>query len=170
MITNQKAKQLFELKKQAKDDRYFLPNRHEILSIELATLDKRFQEELFTIDINRKYMSLNKITYQKRARETLVLRRLDFFASHQNPPLGHKPEGVERRLLELMEKYDSKRFSNETHLHFYIEGYGEKWAFPAAEFEIFNTEDIFSQAKEFCQYCNLAPTPTFFPKDLLCTV
>lgn len=56
----------------------------------------------------------------------------------------------------------------ETHIHFYIDGYGDKWVFPVKEFDLFETNSLFEQAKEFCKYCNIKDIPEFTQKDLLC--
>lgn len=167
-LTNEQAKLLFGLEKETEQKSYKLPNPNEILTIQLKAKDERFKEELFSLDISRKSLSLKKKTFQKRVQENIVLRRLDFYGGHQNPSFGYAPNNLEHSLVELMQKYTEARFNNQTHIHFYIDGYGEKWAFPITEFELKESDDIFVQTMEFCRYCNIAELPTFSMKDLLC--
>ncbi|MCK9474268.1 hypothetical protein [Sulfurimonas sp.] len=169
-LTNEQAKLLFGLEKETELQSYKLPNPNEILTISLSAKDERFKDELFSLDISRKSLSLKKKTFQKRAQENIVLRRLDFFGGHHNPTLSFVPNNLENSIIELMQKYTDVRFSNQTHIHFYIDGYGEKWAFPITEFDFIESDDIFEQTKEFCRYCNIAGLPTFNMKDLLCMI
>ena len=67
---------------------------------------KEFRGESFSLDISRKKVVL-KMKYQLRARQTIVLARLDFGAKHRNP------DGEEIGV---------------PHLHVYKEGYGDKFA------------------------------------------
>lgn len=169
-LTNEQAKLLFGLEKETESRSYKLPNPNEILTISLSAKDERFKDELFSLDISRKSLSLKKKTFQKRAQENIVLRRLDFFGGHHNPALDHIPNNLESSIIELMKKYTDVRFSNQTHIHFYIDGYGEKWAFPITEFDFGQSDDILEQTKEFCLYCNITELPTFNMKDLLCMI
>lgn len=169
-LTNEQAKLLFGLEKETELQSYQLPNPNEILTIELHAKDDHFKDELFSLDINRKSLSLKKKTFQKRAQENIVLRRLDFFGGHHNPSLDYVPNNLESSIVELMKKYSNVRFSNQTHIHFYIDGYAEKWAFPICEFDFKASDDIFEQTKEFCIYCNITALPTFSMKDLLCMI
>lgn len=168
MMTNDKANILFSLAKEVKEKNYTLPNPNEILSIELFPKDEHYQNEIFTLDINRKYLVLAKKTFQQRVQQTIVLRRLDFNAGHRNPEISFIPENLNNDILELMKKYENKKFEKETHIHFYIEGYGERWAFPISVFNIISTDTLQQQLKEFCQYCNIENIPEFNQKDLLC--
>lgn len=168
MISNDRAKILFELDKETKEKYYILPNPNEVLSIELIALNEHFQNEIFNLDINRKYMSFSKRTFQSRVQQTIILRRLDFEGGHRNPEISFVPQNLDDNILDLMKKYENVKFDKETHIHFYIDGYGEKWAFPVKEFDLFNTNSLFEQSKEFCKYCNIKDIPEFTQKDLLC--
>jgi hypothetical protein len=168
MISNEKANLLFSLEKQTKDNSIELPNPNEIVSIELQSVDEHYQSELFSLDINRKYISLSKKTLQKRVQQNIVLRRLDFNAGHRNPTIVSVPQNINKNLVELMQKYENVKFSKESHIHIYIEGYGEKWAFPLSEFDIVHSDNLIEQTKEFCKYCNIINEITFNQKDLLC--
>lgn len=165
-LTNEQAKLLFGLEKETEQKSYKLPNPNEILTIQLNAKDERYRDELFSLDINRKSLSLKKKTFQKRVH--IVLRRLDYFGGHQNLHFSHVPNGIDLLTVELMKKYTNERFSNQTHIHFYIDGYGEKWAFPITEFAFGQCEDILEQTIGFCTYCNIIEPPTFLMKDLLC--
>ncbi|MDP3465474.1 MAG: hypothetical protein Q8R86_06855 [Sulfuricurvum sp.] len=170
MITNEKAKILFDLEKQTKEKQYILPNPNEILTIELLPLNEHYENEIFNLDINRKYLALSKRTFQTRVQQTIVLRRLDFYAGHRNPTISFVPKNIGSDILELMKKYENIKFEKETHIHFYIDGYGERWAFPVNEFSLFSSTSLYEQAKEFCKYCNIKDIPEFTQKDLLCMV
>ena len=167
-MTNEQAKLLFYLEKETELKQYTLPSKNEALSINLNAKDEHHKGERFTLDINRKSLSLKKRTFQSRVHETLILRRLDFFGGHQNPPLSVMSDSIDDTIKDLMKKYAEVRFHNQTHIHFYIEDYGEKWAFPIGEFTLTECKHIQEQAKEFCQYCNIE-LPTFYPKDLIWT-
>jgi len=160
-LTNEQAKLLFDLEKKTESRSYKIPNPNEILTIVLNAKDEYFKDELFSLDISRKSLSLKKKTFQKRVQENIVLRRLDFFGGHHNPVLDYIPNHLESSIVELMKKYSNVRFSNQTHIHFYIDGYGEKWAFPITEFEFKESDDILEQTEEFCKYCNITELPTF---------
>ena len=54
MISNDRAKILFELDKETKEKHYILPNPNEVLSIKLIALNEHFQNKIFNLDINRK--------------------------------------------------------------------------------------------------------------------
>jgi len=168
MITSKKANLLFSLEKKTEECRYVLPNPEEVLSIELLSVSEHYQNEIFSLDINRKYLTLSKKTFQKRVQQNIVLRRIDFNAGHINPMIGYIPDDIDARTIALMKKYENKRFQKETHIHFYIEGYGEKWAFPISEFGIISTDTLDKQVKEFCKYCNIVTEIEFHQKDLLC--
>ncbi len=88
------------------------------LSLTFTSIDKR---EKFIFDITRAYIKVNKITYQKRARKSFVLRRLDINGSpHTNPEVENVP-------LKILEKYNGKEIPC-PHLHVYVEGFHHKWA------------------------------------------
>jgi hypothetical protein len=98
--------------------------------------DKR---ENFLLDIRRGRIDLLKATYQNRARQTVVLVRLDLGgAPHRNP------DGEEIACL---------------HLHVYRESYGTKWAksIPLDEFP--NSEDLWKTLQDFMGYCNITKLP-----------
>ena len=81
-----------------------------------------------------------KGTYQNRARQTVILARVDFGgAPHRNP------DGVEVPC---------------PHLHRYREGYGTKWAEPVPP-EFGSGGDPWNLLNRFLEYCNVTQPPLF---------
>ncbi len=81
------------------------PAAGERLALELNSTDKR---ESFALDITRSQIKLTKATYQNRARQAIVLMRLDL----DGPP-HRNPDGQDIPC---------------PHLHIYREGFADKWA------------------------------------------
>src|SRR5439155_6605747 len=113
-ITQSEAEALIAMEKhRASDDRYSFPLGGRSVSIPLQSVDKR---EQFLLDISRGRIDLGRGKYQNRARQVVVLVRLDFGGSpHRNP--------------------DGEEIGS-PHLHIYREGFGDKWAIsvPAIDF------------------------------------
>lgn len=92
--------------------------------------------EKFILTINRTSKIEAKLTYQTRARQVVILARLDFGIEHRNP--------------------DGTRVGS-PHLHIYKEGYGDKWAYelPHTNFQTFdgasNMQDWLDKFLDFCQ-------------------
>ena len=106
------------------------------LAIALISADKR---ENFTLDISRARLKLTKVTYQNRARQAVILMRLDLDGPpHRNPDYEEIPC---------------------PHLHVYREGYGDKWAYPAPPDRYPNADDLFSTFYEFMRHCNIKDLP-----------
>src|SRR5690349_3665382 len=107
-LTQSEADALIAMEKhRVNDDAWDYPGLGVSLSIPLVSIDKR---ENFILDVARGRIDLRKGTYQNRARQTVILVRLDFGGQpHRNP------DGVE---------------VSSPHLHVYREGYGDKWAIP----------------------------------------
>ena len=106
------------------------------LSIPLASPDKR---ENFLLDVTRGQIKLTKATYQNRARQAIVLMRLDLDGSpHRNP--NDEEIGC-------------------PHLHVYREGYGDKWAVPAPVDRYPDVQDLFSTLAAFMRHCNITDPP-----------
>jgi hypothetical protein len=114
---------------------YRLPPHRGKLTVPLEDLTAR---ETFLLDISRGGISLERRTYQTRARQTVILARLDFGAPHRNP--DDEEIGV-------------------PHLHLYREGFGDKWAtaVPAEYFP--NTSDLWHTLFDFMKYCNVVEPP-----------
>ena len=106
------------------------------LSVALVSPDKR---ENFILDVTRAQIKLTKATFQNRARQAIILMRLDLDGPpHTNP--------------------DDTRIPC-PHLHMYREGYGVKWAFPAPVDRYPNVEDLFSTFEAFMRHCNVKEAP-----------
>ena len=87
----------------------------------------------------RAQIKLTKATYQSRARQAIILMRLDLDGPpHRNPDDQEIPC---------------------PHLHIYREGYGDKWAFPAPIDRYPNVQDLFSTFEAFMRHCNITDPP-----------
>ena len=107
------------------------------VEIPLQSLDGR---EQFFLDMSRGRINLLKGTYQNRARQTVILARVDFGgAPHRNP------DGVEMPC---------------PHLHRYREGFGDKWAEPLPP-QFGSSDDLWNLLKRFLEYCNVTEPPLF---------
>jgi hypothetical protein len=131
------ADALIAMPKRTADDRqYDFPGPGERLVLPLTSLDKR---EDFLLDITRMQINVAKVNYQGRARQVVVLMRLDLGGSpHRNPDGEIVPC---------------------PHLHIYREGYADKWAFslPAGKFG--NLSNLFETLQEFMAECNIVEAP-----------
>jgi hypothetical protein len=114
---------------------YRLPPHRGKLAIPLEDLTGR---EAFLLDISRGGISLERRTYQTRARQTLILARLDFGAPHRNP--DDEQVGV-------------------PHIHLYREGYGDKWAYPLPADRFSNPGDPWRTLLDFMTFCNIVEPP-----------
>ena len=136
-LTQTEADALMEMEKRRADEKeYFFPQPGERISIPLTSPDKR---ESFMLDVTRARIKLTKATYQDRARQVIILMRLDL-----DGPTHRNPDGEEILC---------------PHLHIYREGYGDKWAVPAPSDRYANTLDLFSTFEAFMQHCNITDPP-----------
>src|SRR5947199_7462130 len=103
-----------------------------VLRLNCHPLGKRVN---FTLDVTRAQIKLTKATYQNRARQAIILMRLDL----DGPP-HRNPDGQEIPC---------------PHLHFYREGYGDKWAIAAPSERYTDVRDLFSTCEAFIQHCNM---------------
>lgn len=108
------------------------------LTVPLQSPDRR---EQFLLDIHRGRIDLTKATYQERARQVVVLVRLDL----SGPP-HRNPDDVDIPC---------------PHLHVYREGYGDKWAVPAPSIDFPRPDDLFSTLEDFLRYCRVTRPPVF---------
>ena len=97
------------------------------------------KRESFLLDVSRGRIDLAKGTYQNRARQTLVLVRLDF-----GGPPHRNPDGEE---------------VGSPHLHVYREGYGAKWAAPVPADRFPSLGDLWATLDDFMRYCNVTKAP-----------
>jgi hypothetical protein len=136
-ITQAEADALIEMEKCRVDDKELLfPTAGDRLSVALTSLNKR---ENFTLDITRAQIKLTKATYQNRARQAIILMRLDL----DGPP-HRNPDGMEIAC---------------PHLHIYREGYGDKWAIPAPVDRYAECVDLFATFEAFMVHCNITDPP-----------
>src|SRR5258708_39028562 len=132
-IPQAEADALIAMEKQCVENTIWLfPEPGGKLAIPLVSPDKR---ENFTLDVTRARIKLTKATYQNRARQAIILVRLDL----DGPP-HRKPDGEEIPC---------------PHLHTYREGFGDKWAIVAPVDRYTNTFDLFQTCEAFLQHCNI---------------
>ena len=137
-ITQAEADALIAMEKHRVDDKEWLFSiPGERLAIPLISHDKR---EHFILDVSRSQIKLAQATYQNRARQAIVLMRLDL-----DGPMHRNPDGMEIPC---------------PHLHVYREGYGDKWAIPAPIDRYTNTQDLFSTFETFMNHCNITNPPS----------
>jgi len=136
-LTQVEADALIAMEKHRIDDREWkFPGPGEQLTIPLTSHDKR---ENFLLDITRAQIILTKASYQNRARQTVILMRLDVDGPpHRNPDDQEIPC---------------------PHLHIYREGYGDKWAIPAPVGIYTDIGDLFSTLEAFMGHCNITQAP-----------
>lgn len=116
------------------EDQWQFPDLGGRIEIPLASRDHR---EAFSLDISRRRIALTT-KYQTRARQTIVLARLDFNSPHRNP------DDVEVGI---------------PHLHLYREGFGDRWAYPVPDGMLSNSSDAWQVLVDFMSYCQIAETP-----------
>lgn len=140
-LTQAEADALLAMEKQRVDEKQWkFPGPGDRLRIPLASADGR---EAFTLDVTRAQVKLTKATYQNRARQAIILLRLDLDGPpHRNPDDNEVPC---------------------PHLHIYREGYGDKWAMPAPQNLYPNTEDLTSTFAAFMDQCNVTLRPNITP-------
>lgn len=138
-LTQDQADLLIAMEKVRVDlKQWTFPLPGEQLSVPLTSVDRR---ENFFLDITRSRIKLTKATHQNRARQIVVLMRLDI----DGPP-HRNPDGQE---------------INCPHLHVYREGYADKWAIPAPLERYPNTEDAYATFTAFMGHCNVTDAPGF---------
>lgn len=136
-LTQAEADTLIAMEKhRVNDDKYQFPFTAGSLVLPLQSPDKR---EQFFLDIRRGRIDLIRGTYQNRARQVVVLVRLDFGGPpHRNPDDGEIPS---------------------PHLHIYREGYGDKWAIPIPGDRFSNISNLWHSLQEFMTFCNITHPP-----------
>lgn len=113
------------------------PTPGERIEIPLVSLNKR---ERFLLDISRSDLVIAKGTYQNRARQVIVLARLDFGGKpHRNP--------------------DDEEVAA-PHLHLYRQGYGDKWAVPVPAEKFRDLGSLQTMFEDFMLFCNITKPPT----------
>ena len=108
------------------------------LTVPLQSKDGR---ESFLLDLHQGRLHLQKATLQNRARQVVILVRLDI-----GGPPHRNPDGT----IILC-----------PHLHLYREGYGDKWASPAPVDHFKDTDDPWQTLHHFMNYCHIVEPPRF---------
>lgn len=136
-VTQAEADALIAMEKhRVNEDRSDFPTGGQSLALPLQSVDKR---EDFLLDLSRGRIDLLKVKMQNRARQVVVLVRLDLGgAPHRNP------DGAEIPV---------------PHLHVYREGYGHKWAIPVPTDQFHAIGDIWMSFEDFLRYCNITRSP-----------
>lgn len=136
-LTQAEADALLALAKRRIDaTEHDYPAFGERVTIPLISSDRR---ESFLLDLRRSRIDLAKGTYQNRAKQVVVLARLDFGgAPHRNP--------------------DGQKIGT-PHLHVYREGYGDRWANPVPSDRFANLDDPWRTLEDFMRFCNVVEPP-----------
>ena len=123
-------------KRPADDEERNFPQPGDRVIIPLVSLDKR---EDFLLSVTRSQINIAKISHQNRARQVVVLMRLDVNgAPHRNPD-GEEILG--------------------THLYIYRENFGDKWAYPLPPGKFENLDDLHQTFDDFLAECNVVEPP-----------
>lgn len=126
------------LKVRADDEVRDFPLLQQSVVIPILSEDRR---ETFMLDIHVGRINLSKITFQNRARQVVVLVRLDI----AGPP-HRNPDGEEVGC---------------PHLHVYREGFGDKWAVAAPIDKFADLSDHWQTLHDFMQFCAIVAPPAF---------
>jgi hypothetical protein len=151
-ITQDEAEALIAMEKVRVDDKEWLfPMEGGRLAIPLTSRDKR---EYFSLDVYRGKIVLTKATYQNRARQAIILLRLDLAGGpHQNPenlPPDERYHWLAPYAGQIMPC---------PHLHIYVESFGDRWAIPAPVDRYSNPHDLFATFESFIRHCNIIDPP-----------
>lgn len=137
-LSQEDADALLAVEKHRESDRsWTFPALGGKVSIPLVSYDRR---EHFSLDFSRGSIELRKAKLQTRARQTVVLVRVDLFGTaHLNP------DGEEIPC---------------PHMHLYREGFGDKWAYPLPQEVFHDPDNLWVTLDNFLVYCNVAEPPT----------
>ena len=136
-LTQNEANRLLKLPKRKVDNqKWNYPSLGGKISIPLNSDDKH---EEFILDISKGQIDLLRGKQQNRARQVIVLARIDF-----GGPPHRNPDGVEIPC---------------PHIHLYKEGYGDKWAYPIPIEKFPNINDPSITIDDFMDYCNIVEKP-----------
>jgi hypothetical protein len=153
-LTQDEADALIAMEKTRVDDKeWFFPSPGERCAIPLTSIDKR---ESFMLDVTRAQIRLTKATYQNRARQALILMRLDL----DGPPHPNPETAPSDPKYTWLSPYAGQTMLC-PHLHIYVEGYGDKWAIPAPGERYPDCGNLFATFQSFMQHCNITAPPAF---------
>jgi hypothetical protein len=149
MLSQSEADRLMRLNKKKADNKYYsIPTLGNKIEIPILSFD---ETESFTLDINSSSLNLKKHTLQERYEKIYILVRLDINGIHTNPPAEYPP-------LPIFANFIGMRI-DQSHLHLYVEGFYDKWAFPIDPNNFSNLNDIYQTFNDFCSYCNIVDPP-----------
>jgi hypothetical protein len=136
-LTQAEADALISMEKHRVDEeRHIFPMGGKSLILALQSADKR---EQFFLDLSRGRIDLAKVKMQNRARQVVVLVRLDLAGGpHRNPDGEEVPC---------------------PHLHLYREGFADKWAVHLPPDRFPDPGDIWATFGQFMAYCNITRAP-----------
>jgi hypothetical protein len=136
-LTQAEADALIAMEKhRVNEEQHDFPMAGDSLVLPLQSSDKR---EQFSLDISRGRIDLLRGKYQNRARQVIVLVRLDFGGGpHRNPDDQEVPC---------------------PRLHIYKEGYGHKWAIPVPADRFKRISDLYGTLGDFMRFCNITQPP-----------
>jgi len=140
-LTQAEGDALLAMEKHRTDERrWAFPGTGGRIEVPLLSVDKR---EAFLLDVSRGRIDLLRTKYQNRARQVIILARLDV----SGPP-HRNPDG---------EEIDCP------HLHLYREGYADKWAVPVPLDAFPNSADSWLLLGDFLRFCNITVAPYIDP-------
>jgi hypothetical protein len=96
-------------------------------------------KEIFQLDFYRGSFELTRFTYNKRYRQTIILIRYDSRGRHTNP--------------------DGQYFDG-PHVHFYREGFNDKFAYPISEIGCLETDTMEDILIKLFAYCSVKKYPS----------
>jgi hypothetical protein len=136
-LTQDGADGLLAMEKVRDDENeHLFPQAGGSLSLPLFSVDRR---EEFVLDLSRGRIDLAKVKFQNRARQVVVLARLDL-----GGPPHRNPDGEEIPC---------------PHLHLYRVGYGDKWAQPLPAGVFSDPADMWRTIHDFYRYCRITKPP-----------
>ncbi len=97
--------------------------------------------EQFLLDLSRGGIRLSKLKYQTRARNVIVLVRLDIEGAPHTNPDGTQLPG--------------------THIHLYKEGFEDKWAYTLEPRDFRDPSNLRQALEDFFLFCNIEDTLRF---------
>lgn len=123
------------------------PMQGDILSLDVEAVDSN---NIYLIDINKKYATLERVTFQDRFRKSIVLLRLDIGNKPHTNPDGNTIGG--------------------NHIHVYCDGFNDSFAFalddpilneinPNFNLDDFKTKNHQELFEAFSDFCNISNFP-----------
>ena len=142
-LTQAEADALLAMEKRRVDEQHWTyPGMGGRIEVPLISSNRR---EAFVLDVSRGRIDLLRTKYQARARQVVILARVDVAgAPHRNP------DGEEIPC---------------PHLHVYREGYLDKWAVPVPVATFPNVDDTWLLLGDFLRFCNVTLAP-YIDRDL----